>query len=114
MVLNDFSVRLGKVAQFERHKISIPHQRGSKPRSEAEKQHAPVAEIAAERLHGCVINDAHRYSQCPGKIEMDPILTQVLRVSKNSSVAYRRRKTDRRYVEFPAPHGLLKFGEKLF
>src|SRR6476659_4070527 len=45
---------------------------------------------------------------------MDPVLTQVLRVSKNSSVAYRRRKTNRRHVEFPALRGLLKFGEKLF
>src|SRR5215211_3758515 len=45
---------------------------------------------------------------------MQPILTQMLRVSKNSSVAYRRRKTNRHNVEFPAPHGLLKFGEKLF
>src|SRR5206468_1014081 len=67
----------------------------------------------AERLHGCVVNDAYGYSQRPRKIKMDPVLTQVLRVSKNSSVAYRRRKTNRRNVEFPAPYGPLKFGEKL-
>src|SRR4029453_1035349 len=94
--------------------MSGPHQRGSKPRSKSQEQHAPVAEITAERLHGCVVNDAHRDSQRPRKIKMGPILTQMLRVSKNSSVTYRRRKTNRRNVEFPAPHGLLKFGEKLF
>src|SRR4029453_8318978 len=86
----------------------------SKPCSEPQKQHAPAAEITAEPLHGCVVNNAYRYSQCPCKIKMDPIFTQVLRVSKNSSVAYGRWKTNRRNVKFPAPHGLLKFGDKLF
>src|SRR5260370_42231244 len=82
--------------------------------SAPQKQHAPIATITAECLHGCVDNDAHRYSQRPRKIKVDPILTQVLRGSKNSSVAYRRRKTNRRNVEFPATHGLIKVGMKLF
>src|SRR6185436_6853750 len=82
--------------------------------SESQKQHALPAEITAKRLHGCVVDDAHRYSQRARKTKMDPILTEVLRVSKNPSGAYGRRKTNRRNVEFPAPHGLLKFGDKLF
>src|SRR4030095_15578962 len=47
-------------------------------------------------------------------MERDPIFAQMLRVSKNSSVAYRRRKTDRHSVKFPAPRGFPKFCEKLF
>ena len=42
---------------------------------------------------------------------MDPIFTEMLWVSKNSSVAYGRRKTNRCYVEFPTPHSLVKFGD---
>ena len=64
--------------------------------------------------HGCVVDDAHWYSQRTRKIKTDPILTQMLRVPKNSSIAYGRRKTNRRNVEFPSAHGILKFGEKLF
>src|SRR5215475_10382210 len=45
---------------------------------------------------------------------MHPSFAKVLRVSKNSSVAYRRRETNRCNVEFPAPRRLLKFGKKLF
>src|SRR5262245_11218408 len=45
---------------------------------------------------------------------MDPILTQVLRVSKNSSVTHGRGETNRYNVEFPIPHGFFEFGEKLF
>ena len=44
---------------------------------------------------------------------MDPAFAQVLRVSENSSIAYRRRKTNRCNVEIPALHGLLKIGDKL-
>src|SRR5262245_52336099 len=114
MVLNDLSVRTREVTQLEGHKISTPYQSGSKPCSETQKQHAPASEITADRLHGCVVNDAHRYSQRPREVKMHPFFAQVLRVSKNSSVAYRRRETDRHSVEFPAPGGLLKFGEQLF
>src|SRR5262245_15571771 len=45
---------------------------------------------------------------------MDPISAKVIRISKNSSVAYRRGETNRCNVEFPASRGLLKFREKLF
>ena len=75
---------------------------------------AAASEITAERLHGGVINDAHRYSQRPREVKIHPFSAKVLRVSKNSSVAYRRRETNRHNVEFPAPGGLLKFGDKLF
>src|SRR4029077_2852920 len=114
MILNDRAVWVREVPQLESHEISLPHQRGSKPGSEPEKKHSTAAEMTAERLHSGVVNKAHRFSQCPRKIEMDPAFAQMLRVSENSSVAYRRRKTNRRKVEFPAPHGLLKFGDKLF
>src|SRR5213075_1197766 len=45
---------------------------------------------------------------------MHPIFAKVLRVSKNSSIAHRRRETNRLNVEFPAPRGVLEFREKLF
>src|SRR5262249_50982335 len=77
-------------------------------------QHAPAAEITAKCLHRCVVNDAYRYPQRPRKVKVHPIFAKVLRVSKNSSVAYRRRETDRRDVEFPAPRRLLEFREKFF
>src|SRR5215510_13262898 len=92
----------------------MPHQRGPKPCPEAKKQHAPAAEITAERLHRCIFHDAHRHSKCPRKIEVFPTFPKMLRVSENSSVAHRRRKTNRGDIKFPAAHSLFKFRDELF
>src|SRR5262245_30840919 len=114
MALNDLFVTIGKIAELKRHEISVPHQRRSKSRSQPKKQHASVPDITAERLHRRIVNDADGDAQRPGKIKMHPTFAKVFRVSKNPSVTYRRRKTNRHNVESPAPHGFFKFREKLF
>src|SRR5438552_9888109 len=70
--------------------------------------------VAAERLHGCVVDHTHRQSECFGKIETNPTFAQMLRISCNPSVAHRHGKTNGCPVEFPTAHVLFKSCHKLF
>ena len=59
VILDDFTIGIRQVAELERHQGLVPHQRGAEPSPKSQKEHAPAA-VTAERLHGCIVDQAHR------------------------------------------------------
>ena len=76
-------VDVGKIAELKRKNISVPDQRRAQTGAEPEKKHAP-ATITAERLHGRVVHDAHRFAERLCEIETDPVRRQDSWVSAGS------------------------------
>ena len=50
--------------------------------------------IAAERLHGCIIDDAHWFAQRFLEVESDPAFAQMFRLAHDFAVAHRGRKPE--------------------
>src|SRR5439155_19171631 len=97
------AIGIRKIAELKRHQSLLPHQRRAKPRSKSQKEHAPPA-VTAERLHGRIVDQAHRSTEGPVEIKSDPSFAQMLWIFCDASLAHRRRETDSRRLEFPPPH----------
>src|SRR5262245_16501737 len=93
VILNDAAVAVGQVAQLERKDKVVPNQGGPKSRPESEKEH-PAAVVAAERLHGCVIDDTHRFAQRFLEVECHPAFTEMFWLAYDSTVAHGGRKPE--------------------
>src|SRR5438874_10890011 len=102
------SAAVRQIAEFQGHQRSVPHEGGPEPGTKPEKERASAI-VTAQRLHGCVVDQAHRYAERSGEIETDPSFAQMLRIFRDPPFAHRRRKTNGHPVEFPSAHALLKF-----
>src|ERR1700704_5271524 len=112
LILHGLIVDVRKIAEFERQNSSVPEKSRSKPGPQTEKEHAATM-IAAERLHSCVVNNAHRFPERLSKIETHPTFSKVLGLIENLAVPNRSWKTDSNRVVFPIGHQLLCFGHEL-
>src|SRR5262249_36845490 len=100
IILDDAAIAIGQVTQLERKDMIVPNQGGPKSCSESEKEH-PATVIAAEGLHGCVIDDAHRFAQRFPKVESHPAFSKVFRLAHDFAVTHRGRKPKRDGIEVP-------------
>src|SRR5438270_1248479 len=66
-------IAVGQIAELELKDIVVPYQRRSESGAETEKKQTTV-NMAAERLHCGIVNDARRLPQEPRKIESSPAL----------------------------------------
>src|SRR5438270_5500132 len=99
-----------KVAKLKRHQSLVPHPRGPQAGAEPQKEHASTV-VTAERLQSSIVGNTHGDAQRSGKIETNPSLAQMFRLSDDSSLAHGRGETDGGAVELPSARGLLKFGD---
>ena len=65
-----------QVRELERHDAAIVDERGAEAGAEAEEQHAPAL-VAAERLHGGVVQDLDGLAKRRGPVEVHPALAEV-------------------------------------
>src|SRR6266571_8296774 len=100
VIFDDAAVTIWQIAQFQRKHVIAPHQGGAQACAESEKKHS-AAMITAERLHGCVVDDANRFAKCFFEIESNPTVSKMFRLAYDLPVAYGRRETHRDRVEFP-------------
>src|SRR6266576_63668 len=92
-------IAVGQIAELELKDIVVPYQRRSESGAETEKKQTTV-NMAAERLHCGIVNDARRLPQEPRKIESSPTFAKMFRILHNFTTANRRRKSDRDGREF--------------
>src|SRR6478609_1142765 len=71
----------------------LSNQGGPKAGPQTEKQHPPTV-VAAECLHGGVVDNSNRFAQCGRKIEPDPPGAQVAWFGLGAMVADLARITD--------------------
>jgi hypothetical protein len=73
--------------------MAVPNQGGSKSCPESEKEHSATV-VTAERLHGCVIDNAHWFAKRFREIESNPPFAQMFRLAKDFTVTHRGRKPE--------------------
>src|SRR6266436_8451828 len=112
MIFNNLAIWVGQIAELERHKSLVPQQCGAQAGPKSQKKHSPAI-VTAERLHHCVVDHAHRYSERSRKIEADPAFSQMFWVPYDSAVAHRRGQPNRRDIKVPAAHVLLESVDEL-
>src|SRR4026208_2456357 len=93
VILNNAAVAIGQVAQFEREDIIIPNQGGPKSCPKSKKKHSATM-ITAERLHRCVVDNAHWFAQRFLEVESDPASAKMFRLAYNFADAHRGRKPE--------------------
>src|SRR5262245_42547429 len=81
------------MGQLQRYDYFLHDQSGAKAGPKTEKQHA-TAFVAAERLHGGVIEHSNRSSKFRSEIEADPTGAEVFRLRHGLSAANRSRIAD--------------------
>jgi hypothetical protein len=64
------------MTELHRLQLAIDDQGGTESRSQAQKQHL-AALVAADSLHGSVIDDLYGTTEGCGQIEADPAMSQV-------------------------------------
>src|SRR5262245_44425874 len=74
--------------------------------SEAQKEHL-AALVAPQGLHGGVVDDLYRMTECCGEIESDPSASQVMWLGNRATVQNRARIADRHHVVRPILSELL-------
>ena len=94
------SLTIRQVSQFHRGDHFIDDHRRSQARTEPEKEHA-AAFVAAERLHGGVVDDANRLTEASREIEPDPAAAQVSRFEQRLVMHDRSGISDRHAIERP-------------
>ena len=72
----------------------VDDQRRPEARSEPEEEHPPAV-VAAERLHGRVVDELRRLAERGLEVESDPALAEVDRLADDAPVHDRRRHADR-------------------
>src|SRR5207247_2951217 len=90
----------------------VRHHGGAQAGAKSQKKHS-AAIVTAERLHRCVVDHAHGYSERPRKIETDPAFAQMFWVPGDSAVAHRRGETNRCDIKIPPAHVLLESVDEL-
>ena len=69
-------IAIGQVREFQRHHAAFVHERRTQPGPEAEEQHAAPL-VAAEGLHGGVVDDARGHTERGLEVEAHPAAPEV-------------------------------------
>src|SRR5262245_64561034 len=98
----------------ELHRLddAVDHHGGSEPRSETQEQHL-AAPVAAQGLHGRVIDELHRTAERGGEIESDPSVAQGVRLHHRVTTEDRSGITDGNDVIATVTDGLLEHRDTL-
>src|SRR5262245_5493480 len=92
---------------------TIHNQRGTETGSQPEEKHLP-AFIAAQGLHGRIIDDLDRAPESGFEIKTDPPLPEVVRLCYGSTPQNWPRIADRYHVKLPVFNQPLNSGDHLF
>ena len=87
--------------ELERLDDVVGDQRRAEPGAEPEEEH-PAALVAADRLHGCVVDDPRRLAERALVVEADPARPQVDRLGDQLAAAHRCGDADADDVPRPA------------
>src|SRR5215469_11737593 len=91
------------MAQLHRLDNSIYDPCGAKTCSQTQKEHFAIL-VAAQCLHGRVVDDLHRALEGAFKVEALPTLSQIPRFGSGVISKHWARVTDRNGVKFPVGH----------
>src|ERR1700722_11995320 len=97
---------IAQVREFHRRDDAIDDHGGAKAGAEAEKQHA-AAFVAADCLHGCIVDDVGRSAKRPLKIECHPTVAQIVRFRCDFAVEHDSRIPDGDGIVGPVPGELV-------
>ena len=78
-----------EVPQLHRRDDAVEDHRRAEPGAEPEEEHAPAL-VAAERLHGRVVDDLRRLAEGRLEVEPDPALAEVDRLADDLTVPHGR------------------------
>src|SRR5215831_16979724 len=93
VILEGAAVLVGHVPDFGRLDHAVDDERCAKAGAEPEKQHAPAA-VAADRLHGCIVDQLHRPGELCGEVVADPALAEVVGLGGDAAVIHESRIAD--------------------
>src|SRR6516162_5937410 len=93
VVLEGAGVLVRHVTNLGRLDDPIDDERGPKPGTEPKKKHAAAA-VAADRLHGRIVDHPHRPAERGRKVIADPPATEVVRFGNDARVIHQPRITD--------------------
>src|SRR5215471_4898991 len=91
---------VGQVTKLHGLHDAVHNHRRSKPGSETEEQHLSAL-VAAQRLHGCVVDDLYRVAECGSEIERDPSAAEIAWFGDRSAVDDWAGIADRYHVILP-------------
>jgi hypothetical protein len=109
--LHDILLHQGCVAA--RRRFMADNHGRAKSGSKPEKKHL-AAPVAPQGLHGSVIDDFHRTTECLREIEADPSAPKIMRLSDHSAVEHRAQITDRHRVVGPIRREFLHACDHVF
>src|SRR5215831_6804236 len=93
VILEGAAVLVRHVADFGRLDHSVDDEGCAKTGAEPEKQHAPAA-VAADRLHGCIVDQLHRPGELCGEVVADPTLAEGVGLGGDAAVIHESRIAD--------------------
>src|SRR5262245_41824743 len=108
VLIDAFLVR--QVTEFHWLDDAVYDHRRSKAGSKADKEHL-AALVAAQGLHGCVIDDLYRTAERCCEIEPDPSAAEIVRFGDRTAMQNRAWIADRHHVVAPIPRQLLHAGD---
>src|SRR5205807_6372202 len=88
IVLVGAALFVGKMSEFHGLENTVYDHGRAQTRSQSEKKHAPFL-VAAERLHGGVVDDLHRLAKGFTEIEFHPARSQIERLVDGTALNYR-------------------------
>src|SRR5215831_13234036 len=91
---------VGQVTKLHGLHDAVHNHRRSKPGSETEEEHLSAL-VAAQRLHGCVVDDLYRVAECGSEIERDPSAAQIAWFGDRPAMHDRAGIADRDHVILP-------------
>src|SRR5262249_52747745 len=93
---------VGQVTKLYGLHDAVYNHRRSKPDSETEEQHLSAV-VAAQRLHGCVVDDLYRAAECGSEIEREPSTAEIAWFGDRPAVDDWAGIADRDHVILPIP-----------
>src|SRR6266404_91422 len=102
-----FVVHMG---EFHRLHDSVEDHRRPQARPQAEEQHA-AALVAADGLHGRIVDDPHGPAEGPTKVETHPAPAQIMGFGHDLAVNDDPRVADRHHVVLPVAYQLKNAGD---
>src|SRR6266567_5496554 len=104
---------VGKVAQLHGLDNAAHNHRRTETGSQAEEEHLPTL-VAAQCLHGCIVDNLDRATECGVIIEPDPATTQIVGLRYRPVMEHHPRIAHRHHVVLPPLSQHLDSADHLF
>src|SRR5882672_12733384 len=98
VVLEGAAALVGHVPDFGGLDHAVNNDGHAQSRAQPDKQHAP-APVAADCLHGCIVDHLDRLAESLLEVKSDPALAEVVGLRGDPAVEYESRVTDRHGVK---------------